>query len=191
MQFFEEFWGSDETRALPRVPIQYGALHFHPPCALASHIAKGGAWGFKARVDVAMAGRLGIELNPFEFRPEERETIRRGVEAYKALRPLLHAADVYRGRNPHVSKTSEYTYVLPNKREAVLLAYDTHEKAHAERVRPSGLAPKRVYEWEEANGDGAPRLRPGRATGAELMARGLPVRFPAGFSTAVAHLRAL
>lgn len=191
MQYFEEFWGSDETRARPRVPIQYGALHFHPPCALASHVARGGAWGMKARVDVAMAGRLGVELNPADFPEKDLSQIRRGIAAYKALRPILHAAEVYRGRNPHFSKTTELTYVLPDKREAVLLAFDTEEKAHTQRIRPSGLDPRRVYEWTEENPDGTPRLAPGRATGRALMERGVRVAFPAGFATAVAHLRAV
>ena len=188
MMNFEEFWGSDETRALPRIPIQYGALHFHPPCALASHIARGGAWPMKTRVDVAMAGRLGVELNPADYGEADLEEIRRGIAAYKELRPVLHAAEVFRGRNPHVSKTTELTYVLPDKKEAVLLAFDTEEKAHAQRIRPSGLSPRRVYEWIEANPGAVPRLAPGRATGRALMERGIRVSFPAGVATAVARL---
>ena len=188
MRNFEEFWGSDETRALPRIPIQWGALHFHPPCALASHVARGGAWGMKTRVDVAMAGRLGVELNPADFGERDLEDIRRGIAAYKELRPILHAAEVYRGRNPHFSKTTELTYVLPDKTQAVLLAYDTEERAHAQRIRPSGLSPRRVYEWTEANPGAVPRLAPGRATGRALMERGIRVAFPAGISTAVARL---
>ena len=191
MMHFEEFWGSDETRSLPRIPIQYGALHFHPPCALASHVARGGAWGMKMRVDVAMAGRLGVELNPADFPAKDLEEIRRGIAAYKQLRPVLHAAEVFRGRNPHVSKTSELTYVLPDRSQAVLLAFDTEAKAHADRIHPSGLDPRRTYEWVEMNPDGTPRLAPGRATGKALLARGIRIAFPAGPSTAVALLRAL
>ena len=144
----------------------------------------------KTRVDVAMAGRLGVELNPAEFPEKDLDDIRRGIAAYKELRPVLHAAEVFRGRNPHESKTTELTYVLPDKSQAVLLAFDTEEKAHAQRIRPSGLSPRRVYEWTEANPDGTPRVAPGRATGKTLMARGVRVAFPDGVATAVVRFRA-
>ena len=193
MQWFEEFWGSDETRALPRLKIQWGALHFHPPMALASHVAKGGAWDMKARVDVAMAGRLGVELNPAEFPEAELAEVRRGIAAYKELRPLLHSAEVFRGRNPHVSATSEITYVAPGARDAVLLAFDASGKGGARRVFPSGLSPRRVYAWTEANPASSPRLSPGRATGRALAEKGVRVSFPKGvpLSTAAIRFRAV
>ena len=137
-----------------------------------------------------MAGRLGVELNPAEYGEADLDEIRRGIAAYKELRPVLHAAEVFRGRNPHFSRTTELTYVLPDKKEAVLLAFDTEEKAHAQRIRPSGLAPRRLYEWTEANPDGTPRVAPGRATGRALMERGIRVAFPAGVATAVVRFRA-
>ena len=70
----------------------------------------------------------------------------------------------------------------------MLLAFDSEERAHSQRIRPSGLSPRRVYEWTEANPGAVPRLAPGRATGRALMERGIRVAFPAGVSTAVARL---
>ena len=137
-----------------------------------------------------MAGRLGVELNPADFPEKDLAEIRRGIAAYRALRPVLHAAEVYRGRSPHESETTELTYVLPDKSQAVLLVYDTAAKPHAARIRPSGLDPRRVYEWTEANPDGTPRLAPGRASGRTLMEKGIRISFPAGPASAVVHLRA-
>ena len=71
LPYFDEFWVSDNTDALQRVYIQWGTSLFFPSNAMAQHIGGAPYWNtggrvipIKFRCDVAMSGRLGIELLP-------------------------------------------------------------------------------------------------------------------------------
>lgn len=192
MRLFEEFWASDETNGLRRIPIQWGFSHFFPSKAIASHINRHGpACSYKFRADVAMAGRLGVELRPADLKEEDLKEIRAGIAAYKELRPLLHAGELYRGRSPHESPVTEFTIVSEDKSQAVLFAFraskgENEPDAATEIVRPSGLDPKKSYCLVERNSDGTPRIRAGIVmTGKELMQKGIRIDFPNAPSSAV------
>lgn len=190
MRYHEEFWPSDKTNGIARIPIQWGYSHFFPANAMASHIGRHGEGDFKLRVDIAMTGRLGVELSPDAVSAADREVIKRGIAAYKELRPILHCSELYRGRSPHESRTTELTFVLPDKRNAVFFGFRREGKAAKELLKLSGLDPALRYRVEERNPDDTPRLQPAVRTGAELMERGLEIDFPPRPSSVVAKLTA-
>lgn len=76
MRYHEEFWPSDKTNGIARIPIQWGYSHFFPANAMASHIGRHGEGDFKLRVDIAMTGRLGVELSPDAVSAADREVIK-------------------------------------------------------------------------------------------------------------------
>ena len=70
LPYFDEFWVSDNTDGLQRIRMQWGTSYFFPAIAMASHIsavpnhAVFRTTSIKYRVDVAMSGRLGMEIQP-------------------------------------------------------------------------------------------------------------------------------
>lgn len=188
MHYSDEFWGSDETNAIKRIPIQWGWSHFFPSKVVASHIGKYGDGDFKLRADVAMTGRLGVELSPATVTEADRAVIRKGIDEYKKIRPLLHTADLYRGRSPHKSQTTELTFVSKDKKEAVFFGFKRNTGASEEFLKMSGLKPDAKYNLTEINPDTEPRFTPGIFTGKELMEQGLAVKFPEKPSSVVVKL---
>ena len=184
----EEFWASDETNGIKRIIIQWGWSHFYPSKAIASHIGRYGEGDFKLRADVSMTGRLGVELTPSAISEENRAVVRQGIAAYKKLRGVLHRAELFRGRSPHVSMETELTFVLPDKSEAVFFAFQRGNEAQRVKMKMSGLDPEAQYVVTEANPDVEPRFVPGTFSGRELMENGLEIAFPAKPASAVAHL---
>lgn len=91
------FWTSDCTDALERLEIQRGARDFIPPELLGSHVSArpnhqtGRSLSLSFRALVAMAYHFGVELNPLEISPKEREELSGYIALHKRLRPLFHA----------------------------------------------------------------------------------------------------
>lgn len=185
MRYHEEFWASDVSTAIERIFIQWGFSHYYPANAIASHISRFTEVDYKLRADVAMCGRLGVELDPPAISEENREVVRKGIAAYKKLRPLLHSADLYRGRSPHEHTTTELTFAAADRSEAVCFGFRRLREAACEAVFPGGLDPEKSYFVTEENPGSEPRFAPFSAIGAELMERGVKVDFPAFESSVV------
>ena len=171
MPYFDEFWVSDNNDALQRVFIQWGTSYFFPSNAMAQHI--GGSpyqmtnrvIPIKFRCDVAMSGRLGIELQPKHMTDEERLQCTIALADYKSLRPIIQLGNLYRLSAPQsyqpVSSQSApakqdvaaLMYVTDDKQQAVVFAYSLSNfmKQAPQRIRFAGLDPDKVYTLEEKN----------------------------------------
>ena len=85
MPWFDEFWVSDNTDALQRIYMQWGTSYFFPAIAMASHISAAPnhqtfrTIPIKFRIDVAMSGRLGMEIQPKNMTPDEIELCRNAI----------------------------------------------------------------------------------------------------------------
>ena len=172
MPYFDEFWVSDNNDALQRVFIQWGTSYFFPSNAMAQHI--GGSpyqmtnrvIPIKFRCDVAMSGRLGIELQPKHMTDEERLQCTIALADYKSLRPIIQLGNLYRLVSPYndqsqmtnvklpeTQSVAALMYVTDDKEEAVVFAYSLSNfmKQAPQRIRFAGLDPEKVYTLEEKN----------------------------------------
>ena len=129
-----------------------------------------------------MTARLGVELDPSSRnarRLGDPSIIAKGIAVYKELRPLLHSADLYRGRSPMESQTTELTFVSQDKSQAVFFGFKRDRGAKTESLKCSGLDPDATYKLTEMNLDTEPRIAAGQTlTGAQLMKQGIQVKFP-------------
>ena len=167
MPYFDEFWVSDNNDALQRIFIQWGTSYFFPSNAMAQHI--GGSpyqmtnrvIPIKFRCDVAMSGRLGIELQPKHMTDEERLQCTIALTDYKALRNIIQLGNLYRLVSPYSNQQSVVSnqqvaslmYVTDDQSEAVVFAYSLSNfmKQAPRRIRLAGLDPNRTYTIEEKN----------------------------------------
>ena len=126
LPWFDEFWVSDNTDALQRVYMQWGTSYFYPAIAMGCHISSSpGHQTFrtvpvKYRIDVAMSGRLGMEIQPKNMTEREREQCRKAIAEYKTIRPIVQLGNIYRLQSPYDKKgVASLMYVDDNKAKAV------------------------------------------------------------------------
>lgn len=159
LPYFDEFWTSDNTDALQRVYIQWGTSLFFPANAMAAHINHCPYWNtggrvipIKFRCDVAMSGRLGIELQPKDMTDEERQQVQTCFKDYKELRTTVQTGDLYRLISPYDKKgVAALMYTLDE--QACLFVYktDNYYNQLLPRIRLAGLNPDKTYTLVEKN----------------------------------------
>ena len=160
LPWFDEFWVSDNTDALQRVRMQWGTSYFFPAIAMASHISATPnhtvfrTTSLKYRIDVAMSGRLGMEIQPRNMTQEERDLCRKAISEYKEIRHVVQLGDIYRLVSPYDDyNMASMMYVSPEKSEAVFYWWktETFYDDHLPRVKMAGLDPDRMYRVHELN----------------------------------------
>lgn len=199
LKYHDEFWTSDNTDALRRIYMQYSTNLIYPPVATASHVSAvpghqtGSITPLKFRFDVAMSGRLGLELQPKDIPEKELDFARRAIANYKThVRELVTKGDLYRLISPYEAPHTHAAnlFVRKDKTKAVLFAYctDFNRRGIRPTIRFQGLDPNRKYRLTEINrtrkqsafwGDGL------TFDGAYLMNMGIELRIARQYDSAV------
>lgn len=186
LPWFDEFWTSDNNDALQRIYMQWGTSYFFPAIAMGSHIsASPNHQTFrripvKFRADVAMSGRLGLELQPKNMTDEEKGIVKQAISDYKAIRTIVQFGDIYRLVSPYDGKgVASLMYVTPEKDDAVFYWWKTETFMNQQlpRVVMAGLNPDKTYKVTELNRiDNEPLSFEGKTfTGKYLMSNGLEI----------------
>ena len=184
LPWFDEFWVSDNTDALQRIYMQWGTSYFFPAIAMASHISAAPnhtvyrTTSLKMRIDVAMSGRLGMEIQPKNMTDEEKALCRQAIKEYKEIRPVVQFGDIYRLVSPFDKRgLASLMYVSEQRDRAVFYWWKTEQwqNEHLPRVKMAGLDPTRMYKVHELDRiDRQPLYCEGKAySGAFLMNHGL------------------
>ena len=155
---FDEFWVSDNTDALQRIYMQYGTSYFFPAIAMASHISAVPnhtvfrTTSLKYRIDVAMSGRLGMEIQPKNMTDEEKAQCKKAISEYKEIRPVVQFGDLYRLVSPYDNQgLSSIMYVSEAKDKAVFYWWKLANfyNVHLPRVKMAGLDANKMYKVRE------------------------------------------
>lgn len=154
LPYFDEFWTSDDTDALQRIYMQWGVSGFFPAIAMASHVSAdknhqtGRRIPLKFRFDVAMSGRLGMEIQPKDMNDVDKAFAKRAIAAYKDIRPVVQFGDLYRLVSPYDNKgVPSLMYVTSEKNKAVFYAYKISHFINMviPKVCMNGLDPSKNY----------------------------------------------
>ncbi len=160
MPYYDEFWTSDDTDAFQRVHIQWGTSYFFPSVAMGSHVSASPnhqtkrVVPIKYRFDVAMSGRLGMEMQPKDMTDAEKEFSKSAIATYKAIRPVVQQGDLYRLISPYDGKpVSSLMYCSADKKQAVMFVYRIKYLLfeNMPTFRPAGLDPAKTYRVTELN----------------------------------------
>ncbi len=200
LPYFDEFWVSDNNDALQRVFIQWGTSYFFPSNAMGQHIGgspyhmTGRQLPIKFRCDVAMSGRLGMELQPQNMTQEEREQVTTAIADYKEMRELVQLGNLYRLVSPYDNKgMASLMYVDDSKSRAVVFAYKMEHFMNQTlpRLTLAGLDPDATYTLHERNleqGKPASSLHGKQFTGRMLMEAGVEVPLTTLFASRIYEL---
>lgn len=178
LYYMPQIWTSDNTDAIGRLRIQYGASLAYPPGVMAAHVTAvpnhqvGRVTPLRTRGDVALAGAFGYELDFAKLASDDRNEIRRQIAAHKKFGSLLLAGDLYRLVSPFEGARDACAWLVtaPDAGEALvthvtILAQPAASAPHR-FLRLRGLDPKKTYR-DTASGSAY--------SGALLMQAGLPV----------------
>ncbi len=175
LKYFHEFWPSDNTDPMVRVPMQWDYSYFFPPMAIASHVTHSGNRPMHFACAVAMSARFGMDLDLVKLPAEDKAVLTGAISAYKHIRDVTQLGDLYRLERPHGAARGALNFVTGDRARAVVFVFQLKD-GQALPVRPQGLDPARQYSIHELN------PAPGRAalpqegktlTGEELMRDGV------------------
>ena len=102
MYYTPQIWLSDNTDAIERLRIQYGASFGYPVSVVGSHVStvpnhqNGRITGIDTRAAVAMAGNFGYELDLTKLSAADKEKIKQQITAYCADWEIIHNGRYYR-----------------------------------------------------------------------------------------------
>ena len=160
LPYFDEFWVSDNTDALQRIYMQWGTSYFFPAIAMACHISATPnhtvfrTTALKYRIDVAMSGRLGMEIQPKNMTDDEKDLCRKAIAEYKQIRPIVQFGDIYRLVSPYDKRgLASLMYVNEAKDKSVFFWWKTEsfQNELLPRVKMAGLDASKNYKIHELN----------------------------------------
>lgn len=154
LNYFTEFWASDNTDPVERLFIQYGYSFFFPAKSICAHVT---SWnhdaGLKFRTDVAMMGKLGFDIKVSDMKENEFAFAREAIANYNRLKPVIMEGDLYRLVSPYSGPHSAGMFVDKTQSRALLFAFDIYPRFDEKRlpVQLEGLDPDKQYRVSEIN----------------------------------------
>ena len=136
----------------------WGTSYFFPAIAMASHISAVPnhtvfrTTSLKYRIDVAMSGRLGMEIQPKNMTDEEKALCKKAISEYKEIRPVVQFGDLYRLVSPYDNQgLSSIMYVSEAKDKAVFYWWKIANfyNVHLPLVKMAGLDANKMYKVRE------------------------------------------
>lgn len=203
LKYHNEYWTSDNTDPLSRIFIQYGTTLIYPPVGAASHVSTSPnhqtlrMTPLKFRFDVAMTGRLGMELQPKDIQGDDRVFAEEAIKNYKEfVRPLVTRGDLYRLKSPYdEGGWASQLFVSKEKEAAVLYAFslEPHLRGIYPTIKLNGLDKNKKYQITEINKNGKSRFwGDGQTFSADyLMNVGVELQIADQFESAVFMLEAV
>lgn len=156
LYYMPQNWGSDDTDAVERMYIQYGAGMVYPASSLCAHVSTvpnhqmNRTTPMKLRADVAMSAVMGYEFDLSRLDDDELREIEEQIVQYKRIRSVVCFGDMYRLINPFESRSASWMYVTEDKSAAVVFYYNKLAKPNSEirRIKLKGLYPNKIYTVE-------------------------------------------
>ena len=171
LYYAPQTWASDDTDAVERLKIQYGASMVYPLAAIGSHVSEvpnhqvARMTSLKTRGDVALFGTFGYELDSTKLSPDEKEEVKEQILLAKQYRSLIQNGTFYRLQSPFESNEVAWMVVSHDQKEALVGYYQILAKPNPgyQRVKLQGLHPDYLYRMDQG----------GARFGAELQSIGL------------------
>jgi alpha-galactosidase len=154
LQYFTEYWPSDNTNPLERIFLQWEYSYLFPAITSSNHVTDWGKQPIKFRVDVAMMGRMGFDIVLSKLSQQELDFCHEALKNYDRLKDVIWHGDQYRLLSPWDNDAASIMYINDDKSKAVVFNYLVNNRYGAGTklpIRLKGLDPKKTYEVKEIN----------------------------------------
>jgi len=153
-------WLSDDSDAVERLRIQWGASLCYPPSSMGAHVSAspnhqvGRVTPIDTRAAVAFFGAFGYELDPARLSQSELEAVKIQIVFFKQHRTLFRTGRFIRLVNPYEGTDASWMIVCPDRSRAIVAFYRVLAKPFpvATRVKLAGLdagVNYRITTWPE------------------------------------------
>ncbi|WP_347340543.1 alpha-galactosidase [Vagococcus allomyrinae] len=154
LYYAPQAWTSDDTDAVERLKIQYGASMVYPLATMGSHVSAvpnhqvARMTSLKMRGDVALFGTFGYELDPTQLTATEKAQVREQIRQFKDVQPLIQQGTFYRLLSPFESNEVAWMVVSQDQKTALVGYYQVLAKPNPpyERLKLQGLNPTYCYQ---------------------------------------------
>ena len=154
LKYFDEYWPSDNSNAHDRINIQWGMNYFYPSIGFAAHVSEmGRESSLKFRFDVAMAGKLGMDMQLEHLKAADKEFAVRAIGSYGKVKDIVLHGDLYRLLSPYENDRASMMYVNDDQSKGVLFAFLMKKGNGGDfsAIYPRGLDPDAKYRITEVN----------------------------------------
>ncbi|MES2487793.1 MAG: alpha-galactosidase [Bacteroidota bacterium] len=154
LQYFTEYWPSDNTDPLERIFIQWEYSYFFPALASGNHVTDWGKQPIKYRTDVAMMGKLGFDIVVSHLSKEDLQFCQEALKNYGALNKTIWQGNQYRLQSPWDNDAAAVQYVSQDGAQAVMFTYMVNNRYSTGTLLPvklKGLEAGKKYRVEEIN----------------------------------------
>ncbi len=154
LQYFTEYWPSDNTDPLERIFMQWEYSYFFPAIASVNHVTDWGKQPIKFRTDVAMMGKLGFDIVISKLEPKDLAFCQQAVKTYDSIKDIIWQGDQYRLTHPLNDDVASVLYLDKAKSDGVIFNYLVNNRYGAGSsgpIRLKGLDPSKKYRLEEIN----------------------------------------
>lgn len=153
LYYAPQTWTSDDTDAVERLKIQYGASMVYPLSAIGSHVSEvpnhqvARNTPLSMRGDVAYFGTFGYELDITKLSIKEQNKISKQIATFKKHRSLIHGGTFYRLKSPFEHNETAWMVVSKDQKEALVGYYQVLAKPNPsyERLILKGLQKEVLY----------------------------------------------
>ena len=152
LQYFTEYWPSDNTDPMERIFMQWEYSYFYPAIASANHVTDWGKQPLKFRTDVAMMGRLGFDIVISKLDPNDLGYVQSAVKTYNDIKGIIWQGDQYRLSDPATSSVASMEYLDTTKNKGIIFNYLVNYRYEAGSklpIRLKGLDPAKNYRLKE------------------------------------------
>lgn len=152
LYYSPQIWTSDNTDPIERLTIQFGTSMCYPTSTMGAHVSANRRTGYETKMNVALWGSFGYELDPDKLTQEEKEEIKAQVELYHRYYNVIHYGDLYRLITPFENEFKvAWEHVSEDKNEALVTVVQI-KKAYEQffMLRLKGLDTEKVYVDQES-----------------------------------------
>jgi alpha-galactosidase len=151
LYYSPQIWTSDNTDPIERLTIQFGTSMCYPTSTMGAHVSACRRAGYETKMNVALWGSFGYELDPDKLTAEEKAEITSQIALYHQYYDVIHYGDLYRLITPFENQFRvAWEHVAEDKSEALVtvvnmrMPYDQFFM-----LRLKGLDPKKIYVDQE------------------------------------------
>ena len=123
LQYFTEFWPSDNTDPIERIFIQWEYSYFYPAISSSNHITDWGKQPIKFRTDVAMMGKLGFDIVVSKLSEKDLQFCQEAIKSYNDVKPLIWQGNQYRLSNPREKSVASVLYLNEGQSAGIIFNY--------------------------------------------------------------------
>ena len=155
LQYFTEYWPSDNTDPVERILIQWEYSYFYPAIASCNHVTDWSKLPLKFRTDVAMMGKMGYDIVVNNLSEKDLQFSQQAVSTYRSISDLVWHGDLYRLADPKENPLASLMFSSADKNRAVIFNYLTNTRfmqtATQQPVKLKGLDALKSYTVKEIN----------------------------------------